>query len=396
MAFIYNDFTILRDLLLNIVTTTNNTDSSTFNNNVVLLSEISKAALIAIDKIKNDITDNDSAIRILDKTSRNIKMMDHMYFSRIRIDHPDENIISRFKIVIGKWAGYYHDRINDLAKQFRINPNVDRVNPKVCLCCIAKNENRYIRDYIEYYRNLGFCHVHIIDNNDPDGERFEDVISDYIESGYVSIRNARGLKRHQCVAYRIFYDEHHRKYDYIAFFDCDEYLVLNKDNTIQEYIRRSIFDDAQVIQISWMMFGDNGNIRYEDKPMCERFKTPLVLDPKKHKKEHIKSIVRCDLDPGLVYFHNPHTIAPVELYVVNNEGERVINTYEQEMSYGLAQLNHYYTKSLEEWLWRYKRGRADIIDPRTFDDFVKNYFDINERTIEKEKFVEEFRKSLEK
>lgn len=396
MAFIYNDLTLLRDLLFNSFKLTKETDISTFNNNLMLLSDMSTSALLSINKIKNEITNNDNAIRLLDKTARNIQMMDRMYFTRLRDTKPDEHIISRFKLVIGKWLGYYYERIKTLTNIFKIDPKVDRVNPKVCLCCIAKNENRYIKDYIEYYRNLGFCHVHIIDNNDPDGERFEDVISDYIESGYVSVRNARGLKRHQCVAYRLFYDEHHKKYDYIAFFDCDEYLVLNQDKTIQEYLGRSIFDDAQVIQISWMMFGDNGNIRYEDKPMYERFKTPRVLDTKKHKKEHIKSIVRCDLEPGLVYFHNPHTIAPVELYVVNNEGERVFNTYQQEMSYGLAQLNHYYTKSLEEWLWRYKRGRADIIDPRTFDDFVKNYFDINERTIEKEKFVEEFRKSLEK
>lgn len=393
---IYNDLAILRDLLFNSVKLTKETDSSTFNKNVELLSDMSKASLLAIDKIRNEVTDNSNATRILDKTARNIMMMDNMYFSRLVNTKPDENLISRFKLVIGKWTGYYYERIKNLAKQFRIDPNVDRVNPKVCLCCIAKNENRYIREYIEYYRNLGFCHVHIIDNNDPDGERFEDVISDYIESGYVSIKNARGLKKHQCVAYRLFYDKHHKEYDYIAFFDCDEYLVLNQDKTIQEYLGRSIFDDAQVIQITWRMFGDNGHIRYEDKPMYERFKVPMEIDHKRHKKEHIKSIVRCDLDPGYVIFHNPHTVSRITLYVVNNEGERVINTYEQEMSYGLAQLNHYYTKSLEEWLWRYKRGRADIIDPRTFDDFVKNYFDINERTIEKEKFVEEFRKSLEK
>ena len=390
---IYNDLAILIDLLLSTINIVNETDSSTFNQNVELLSCASKNILFSIEMIKPNITDDDT-LEILNKTSRNVWMMDHNYFSKFRFDNPDDQIISRFKQVIGKWSSHYHEKIKQIADKYRIVPLVDRVDPKVCLCCIAKNENRYIRDYIEYYSKLGFFHITIIDNNDQGGERFDDVISDYIKSGYVSIINARGLKHHQCVAYRIFYDEHHKEYDYIAYFDCDEYLVLNKDHTIQEYLRRHIFDDAQVIQISWRMFDDNGNIRYEDKPLYDRFKVPRMFDPEEHLHEHVKSIVRCDIDPGYVTFMNPHTVSYMRLYVVNNEGERVPNTYQQEMSYGLAQLNHYFTKSLEEWLWRYKRGRADTIDKRTFDNFVEEYFSINERTIDKEKFIEDFRKSL--
>jgi hypothetical protein len=95
-------------------------------------------------------------------------------------------------------------------------------------------------------------------------------------------------------------------------------------------------------------------------------------------------------------FHNPHTPYYPFLYVVNNEGERVPNTFNNPATYKLAQLNHYYTKSLEEFLSRYKRGRADIIDNRTIDDFIKTYFGINSKTKDKENLAESFKKSLEK
>jgi hypothetical protein len=53
-------------------------------------------------------------------------------------------------------------------------------NLKTAIICIAKMENAYIRDFVEYHRRLGFTHIFIYDNNDVDGEKFTDVIDDYI------------------------------------------------------------------------------------------------------------------------------------------------------------------------------------------------------------------------
>ena len=65
-------------------------------------------------------------------------------------------------------------------------------NLKTAIICIAKMENAYIRDFVEYHRRLGFTHIFIYDNNDVDGEKFTDVIDDYIREGYVTILNIRG------------------------------------------------------------------------------------------------------------------------------------------------------------------------------------------------------------
>ena len=63
---------------------------------------------------------------------------------------------------------------------------------KTLVCGIAKLENDYIREWVEHYKKLGFTNVVIYDNNDTNGERFEDVIGDYISEGYVIIEDARG------------------------------------------------------------------------------------------------------------------------------------------------------------------------------------------------------------
>ena len=43
---------------------------------------------------------------------------------------------------------------------------------KTALCAIAKNENLYIREWVEYYMKLGFSNIILYDNNNINGERF--------------------------------------------------------------------------------------------------------------------------------------------------------------------------------------------------------------------------------
>jgi len=49
---------------------------------------------------------------------------------------------------------------------------------KVCLCVIAKKENLYIEYFIYYYKQLGFDHIYLYDNNDKNGEKMENTIMD--------------------------------------------------------------------------------------------------------------------------------------------------------------------------------------------------------------------------
>ena len=67
---------------------------------------------------------------------------------------------------------------------------------------ICKLENLYIKEYIDYYKKLGYNHIYLYDNNDIDGERFEDVIQKEIDEGFISIINYRGdIEKPQYRAY---------------------------------------------------------------------------------------------------------------------------------------------------------------------------------------------------
>ena len=81
---------------------------------------------------------------------------------------------------------------------------------KICLCTIGKNENLYIKEYVEHYKKIGYNRIFLYDNNDIDDERFEDKIKMEIDKGFVKIINYRGykgkLKNPQLEAYKDCYE----------------------------------------------------------------------------------------------------------------------------------------------------------------------------------------------
>ncbi|MBO6272264.1 glycosyltransferase family 92 protein [bacterium] len=55
-------------------------------------------------------------------------------------------------------------------------------------------ENNYIKEFVEHYKKLGFDNICLYDNNDVNGEKFTSVINKYIKSGFVIVKNKRGVK----------------------------------------------------------------------------------------------------------------------------------------------------------------------------------------------------------
>ena len=99
---------------------------------------------------------------------------------------------------------------------------------KTLLCCIGRRENQHIREFVEWYKNLGFTNIVLYDNNYDGEEDFHDVIGDYIDDGYVILKDYRNKRKCQLEAYNSCYNEYNNDYDWFAFFDCDEFLVLTK------------------------------------------------------------------------------------------------------------------------------------------------------------------------
>ena len=68
---------------------------------------------------------------------------------------------------------------------------------KFALCAVGKLENLYARDFVIHYLELGVDKIFIYDNNEEYGEKFEDVLQDFIDKEYVKIINKRGSRKQQ-------------------------------------------------------------------------------------------------------------------------------------------------------------------------------------------------------
>lgn len=236
---------------------------------------------------------------------------------------------------------------------------------KTLLCAIGRLENKYIKEWVEYYKNLGFTNIVLYDNNYGEEEYFEDVISEYIENGFVILKNYRNQQVCQTKAYNECYKEYGDLYDWIAFFDCDEFLTLKKQDNIEKYLSALYFRRYDMIHINWMCYGDNNFINFEDKPILERFTTPIQYDTKVAydfpENNHIKSIIRGGLR-SVNFVGNSHTPNNNNIKCCNNRGIACngISPFEK-YNFDEAYIRHFSTKTIEEYCNKLKRGFPDQV-----------------------------------
>jgi hypothetical protein len=230
---------------------------------------------------------------------------------------------------------------------------------KVALVCIAKNEDNYIQEWIDYYCKLGVDNIFIYENN----WRCK------IEDPNIIKINFDG-EMMQTTAYNHFIKNYVGNYDWVMFFDVDEFLVLKQHQNIKEFIND--YSEFNGIGINWVFFGDNNitKVMVDDYSVIKRFtKRQLGADA------HIKSIVKLT-DDLVMGVHNPSNKS-----LCDTNREIFTDSFNHNKLDNIAQINHYFTKTQEEFIEKINRGRADINMKRTLNEFHPyNFNDVEDYT----------------
>lgn len=261
---------------------------------------------------------------------------------------------------------------------------------KTALVAIGRRENQYAREWVEHYLNIGFNHIFICDNNRYLEERFEDVIGDYVEDGKVTVLDYRKTSGYQSAAYNEVYRKHGEEYDWIAFFDFDEFLTFDNDYTLEKMLEKC--DGYDCILVNWECYGDNGLVRNDTRLVQERFTEPLPSDlhvqyADHTENEHCKSIVRGGL--GSINFKsNPH-LPDTHLRCCRADGRECGHTVFQQVDFSVARLKHYITKTVEEYMvrkWSVGTGNKPTLEIFR-NKYNERFYKYNQWTTEKA-FVE--------
>lgn len=263
-------------------------------------------------------------------------------------------------------------------------------NIKVCVCVIDKNDNRYIREFIEYYKKIGVDRIFLYDNNDI--ENFEDVISEYIDDGFVVLdKRFRGLtwnqndKTLQTISYNLCYNEHKHDYDFFVFVDSDEYVRFDGFNNIKDFLKQEKFSKFDSIRICWKLYDDNGLITVKD----GNYSITRFTHPAKDtfQNTECKSIIRGGIEelPSEIKAHGCDKLKACDVYgqsVYNDNSNCSLGRKIHEICW----IDHYRYKTISEFIDTKRKRELSLNESYySFDKF----FEINEKTPEKEKYIEE-------
>lgn len=284
-------------------------------------------------------------------------------------------------------------------------PKDENDKEKYIVFACAKNEDPYIREWTTHYLSLGFDKVIIADNNDsPDS--LKGILSDLIRQGKVQIFECNGLKKFQLYIYNMFLSE--GNYKWCAYFDCDEFLVLNVHKDIKHFLN-GINEDC--VLINWIVFGSNGELHKKDLPIQTRFKVPVSPLPFFKENFYVKPIIRGGAK-GL-WLTNTHCPLSNEKRTFNIGGYATVD-YSSHVYFPprckYAYIKHYYTKSFDEWIsGKIKRGwpdeMFDVLKPTNYfiadsntefpiNKFVNGFF-VDNKTFSKEGVEKSYGKAME-
>ena len=239
---------------------------------------------------------------------------------------------------------------------------------RLAIVGIIKNEETFIEEWIEYYLLSGVDKIILFDNGSTD--QTAEIIKKYL-GGTVDYYYFPGGTR-QLDAYNVALRKYRKQYRYMAFLDCDEFMygetVLY--DTIDELFQKQA--DTGGLGINWLHFGSAGHKIHPNSGVITSY---LWRAEEGFAYNHIiKTVV---VPTRVLAFVSPHYPIYRRGYAEYDEtGRRVVASRTRTVSTQSIRINHYFTKSKEDWVKKVKKGRADIPTPRDMCQFEK--YDRNE------------------
>lgn len=242
---------------------------------------------------------------------------------------------------------------------------------KTAICCIVKNEHKFIKEWVDYHLGIGIDAIHIFEDFTSDSH---DTIFDdewYDEKVFITPlkNNNFGIcdyhsTRTQRYVYEKFFDDCKKgKFDYewVLFTDVDEFLMFEEGYDLRRLLEECM--EWPAIWLSWKMYGASGRISspHPQIGVLEAYPNPAGGRCDINKWS-IKSFVNIKKCRGFITIHEA-------------DGGKLTNgghynePQNENLCYDKAWLNHYFTKSWEDFCIRvFKRGNFQN-NYRTLDQF---------------------------
>ena len=230
---------------------------------------------------------------------------------------------------------------------------------------IMRDEGKYLKEWIEHHLSVGVDHFYLYDNESKDNTA--SILQPYIDNKIVTMIKWPG-DMVQISAYNDAISRYKYYTEYMAFIDIDEFIVPVDpvksvpqivDEIFDEYTKKEFKGPFQPggVGVNWMVYGTSNRKETADEPVLEAYLYRARDDYSQNC--HIKTI--CDPCTVSGFTTNPHAPGYKQGYTgISEKGSYLFNSpYFYDASYSRLRINHYYSKSEEDFLGKIKRGWPD-------------------------------------
>lgn len=239
---------------------------------------------------------------------------------------------------------------------------------KVAICMITRDEHEYLREFIDYYKSIGFDDIILYDN-----EPKKPV--DIQEEGVIVVSWPIHLVQNVTKAYADCAVRFKDNYKWIAFFDSDEYLILKKHNNVKDFLAE--YENYPAVAINWLCFGSSDietHVSHADYNRHCAFDNII--------NRHVKSIIKPE--HLLVHGPDPHNMINGTVDTNCNLIIGPFSNFKNDKAY----LKHCIIRTKKDYLKKAGWGRIDIPTAkennfRSSEKWEEHYKTFNEFTEEK-------------
>lgn len=271
---------------------------------------------------------------------------------------------------------------------------------RFAICATIKNENIYLREWVDYHFSLGVDKIFLYNNNNDNGENPNLIVQDYIDAGKIEITkinyyDTRPFQFKQTDAYNDCLEKNDLYFDWIVFIDLDEFITIDKYGTLQELFKHTNYNNFDCVVFNMVVYGNN-TIYYEQKPVQERFPEQLKNEIKFwniRMNQLVHPFVKTS--KGIRFYDgNPHIPKLTNKTCCTSSGYNFpTNTLSNTITGSAVVVNnllfskHYYFKSFVEFL-----NRCRFTNPASFSFKLNQYKQSVEWTEDHERVYQQFLK----
>jgi hypothetical protein len=267
------------------------------------------------------------------------------------------------------------------------NPHTDERGAYLSVCAIYRNEAPYLREWVAFHHLVGVERFFLYDNESTDDHL--DQLAPFIEDGTVEL-TPWPHRLGQIPAYEDCLRRHRDDSRWIAFIDLDEFLFSPTGRPVSEVLRD--YEQFPGVGVNWCVFGTSGHLvapeglvieNYDRRPAGDNWHRQIksVVDPRQ---------VRSFCDSHFFVFHDGPCVD-------ENKQPLEPSNSTDSVSFSRLRVNHYWTRSAEEYREKLSRPTPDVgkvreLNDRQFARRLKVLDEVTDRTIQI--YVPELRSAL--